>query len=122
MAQYDYLIALIDQPVEIQLADGTLQYGIVDSVDQENVYLKTLDPNSAESQNSEMRDDRFFGPGAFLGGFAGGLLGVGLGNIIGVRPWGPGPWGPSPGPWGPCGPGPCGPGPWGPGPWGPRPW
>ncbi|CAM3249900.1 hypothetical protein [Sporolactobacillus spathodeae] len=124
MAQYNDLVAFMNQPVEIQLADGTTQVGIVESVDQETVFLKPLDTNGTQAEQPEMRDSRFIGPffpGAFLGGFAGGLLGVGLGNIVGVRP---GPW------WGACGPGPCGPwgpggwgpGPWGPGPWGPRPW
>lgn len=106
MSYQNYWQNLLNQPVEIECNDGTVHYGIIDSFDQENVYLRPLDNDQtpAETRNN---DERFFGLGvgapAFLGGFAGGLLGVGLGSIIGVRPCpycppGPYPYGPGPRP------------------------
>ncbi|MCL1631773.1 hypothetical protein M3N64_07400 [Sporolactobacillus sp. CPB3-1] len=92
MAHPNYWEDLINQPVEIQCSDGSIHYGIVESFDQNNVYLKPLTNDQHEiNENRGGNDERFygfgFGPQAFLGGFAGGLLGVGLGSIIGVRPW-----------------------------------
>lgn len=97
---YEKCCAFVHQPVEIKCSDGNVHHGIIDSVDQEKVYLRpfdTLEPES-ESRNPGVF---FFGP-ALLGGFAGGLLGVGLGSIIAVRPYPYGPYGPMP----PYGPGP----------------
>lgn len=113
MSASEYYQSWINQPVEIQCSDGSVLIGIVNSVDQDNIYLMPL------AQNEMQRESRdpgfFFGPGfgqqAFWGGFAGSLLGVGLSTIIGVRPYpaGPGPfvpYGPRP-PYGPFyGPGP----------------
>ncbi|MCO7125697.1 hypothetical protein NIE88_07930 [Sporolactobacillus shoreicorticis] len=92
MSYQNYWENLINQPVEIQCNDGSVHYGVIESFDQDNVYLKPLTNDSQTPNNTtgEMRndDERFFGfgPQAFLGGFAGGLLGVGLSSIIGVRP------------------------------------
>ncbi|GGL62555.1 hypothetical protein [Sporolactobacillus putidus] len=94
---YEKCRALVDQPVEIKCNDGNVYNGIVDSVDQEKVYLKPFDTFNPESDNRN--PGVFFFGLPFLGGFAGGLLGVGLGSIIGVRPY---PYGPIP----PYGPGP----------------
>ncbi|SFF98504.1 LSm family protein [Sporolactobacillus nakayamae] len=92
MSYQQYWENLINQPVEIQCNDGSVHVGIIESFDQNNVYLKPLDSNQTpnETRSGNENDERFFGlgfgPQAFLGGFAGGLLGVGLGSIIGVRP------------------------------------
>ncbi|MCO7176243.1 hypothetical protein ACFP7A_10185 [Sporolactobacillus kofuensis] len=84
---------LINQPVEIQCKDGSIHYGVIDSFDQDNIYLMPFD-QSQQMNETRNEDQRFFGigfgPQSFLGGFAGGfagsLLGVGLSSIIGVRP------------------------------------
>lgn len=109
MVNINYYQTLIHHPVEIECNDGSILIGIIESVDQDNVYIQPFKSN--ETQRGQ-EDSRFF-PGiglpAFFGGFAGGLLGVGLGSIIGVRPfspygpygaYGPGPYGPIP-PYGP---------------------
>ncbi|BBN98804.1 hypothetical protein [Sporolactobacillus terrae] len=106
MSNQQYWENLLHQPVEIECSDGSVHMGIIESFDQNNVYLKPLSNNQTLDENESRGDDRFFGgafgPQAFLGGFAGGLLGVGLGTIIGVRPCPFCP--PRPGYWGGYGP------------------
>ncbi|WP_010631243.1 hypothetical protein [Sporolactobacillus vineae] len=120
METMEYYQSLINHVVEIQCNDGSILVGKIASVDASNVYINPLETN--EMQRGGQEDSRFFwGPGiggqAFLGGFAGSLLGVGLSSIIGVRPYppyyppyGPGPfppYGPPRPPYGPIyGPGP----------------
>lgn len=120
----EYYQSLINQIVEIKCDDGSVLIGKIASVDTNNVYLHPLQTPGMQRGGQEDRgqeDSRFFwGPGiggqAFLGGFAGSLLGVGLSSIIGVRPYPPyppyPPYYPSYPPYPPYGPRP----PYGPGP------
>jgi hypothetical protein len=92
METIDYYQSLINHVVEIQCDDGSVLVGKIASVDQNNVYIDPLETNTMQRGNQD--DSRFlWGPGiggqAFLGGFAGSLLGVGLSSIIGVRPYPP---------------------------------
>ncbi|RYM06381.1 hypothetical protein EWH99_02895 [Sporolactobacillus sp. THM7-7] len=108
----------IDRPVEIRCQDGSVYHGIIDAVDEKQVYLRPFSSFEAGMVRNRSRDYPFgpgFGPEAFWGGFAGSLLGIGLSTIIGVSPYPyyePGPYGPFP----PYGPGPPYGGFYGPGP------
>jgi hypothetical protein len=88
----DYYQSFIHLPVEIQIDDGSILTGIIESVDQDHVYILPFD---AINEQRDGRNPGFFGPGfgqqAFWGGFAGSLLGIGLSTIIGIRPY---PFGP----------------------------
>ncbi|MCI1858667.1 MAG: hypothetical protein LKI94_13270 [Sporolactobacillus sp.] len=90
MMSIDFYQSLLHQPVEIQCENGEVLIGILEAVDQNQVYLKPIDTGD---MRGESRDPGFFGPAfgpqAFWGGFAGSLLGIGLGTIIGIRPYGP---------------------------------
>ncbi|RYL90357.1 hypothetical protein EWI07_11960 [Sporolactobacillus sp. THM7-4] len=85
---YEKCCLFINQGVEIKCSDGVVHHGIIESVDHEKVYLRLF--GNPESMPETRNPGTFIygpGPGAFLGGVAGSLLGIGLSTIIGVRPY-----------------------------------
>ncbi|WKB34662.1 hypothetical protein QS257_11830 [Terrilactibacillus sp. S3-3] len=87
---YEQCSQNINKAVEIECQGGIVHRGIIESVDHEKVYLRTFEQWDRPADPPGPGVFAYgFVPGAFFGGFTGGLLGVGLGSIIATRPYGP---------------------------------
>lgn len=91
MSEYYYGVCCdhIGNTVEIRCHNGARHIGVVDSVDDDMVYLSPLDERDYPPGGYDGPGLFLWGfSGAFAGGFAGGLLGVALGSILFIRPYG----------------------------------
>jgi hypothetical protein len=78
----------VGRTVEITCHDGIGYKGIIEHVDEEYVYLRSVDEGRNEHHEPPHHGLFLWGfGGSFAGGFLGGLTGVALGRIAFFRPY-----------------------------------